>query len=254
MAKRLDHNESGGLAPDTFLRLYRELRQARAPMETAIANYRVALKRMKDGGVDTFALSVLEKLTKVEEEQASLHIRNLFRYANWTGANVGLQQPDLFGGTDDQQPTQEAVALFTDQQAEENGYRTGRARESADNNPHEGGSSQHAAWARGWHRGQGEEVMEQFGAKAPKQPTRRARNPAAETREAPDAAPGAEDATGDDGADAEDMDTSKVVPIGRGARGRSRAAAASTPRARKAAVDAADKLTGTPVADSPAVF
>jgi len=250
MAKRLDHNESGGLAPDTFLRLYRELRQARAPMETAIANYRVALKRMKDGGVDTFALSVLEKLTKVEEEQASLHIRNLFRYADWTGVNVGLKQPDLFGGTDGQEPTEEAVSLFTDQKAEENGYRTGRARESADSNPHEVGSSQHAAWARGWHRGQGEEVMATFEPKAPKQPTRRARNPASDTREAPPADAGADEAS-DDG---EQMDTSKVVPIGRGARGRPRAAAATTPRARKAAVDAADKLTGTPVTDGPPAF
>lgn len=252
MAKRLDHNESGGLDPNTFLRLYRELRQARGPMETAIANFRVALKRMKDGGVDTFALSVLEKLTKVEEEQASLHIRNLFRYADWTGANVGLKQPDLFGGTDDQAPDEDAVSLFTDQKAEENGYRTGRARDGAENNPHEPGSSQHAAWARGWHRGQGEEVMATFEPKAPKQPTRRSRNSAAETRDAP------ADATGDqpeaDGADPEKIDTSNVVPMGRGTRGRPRAAAAATPRARKAAVDAADKLPGAPVADGPAVF
>jgi len=233
MAKRLDHNESGGLEPDAFLRLYRELRQARTPMETAIANYRVALKRMKDGGVDTFALSVLEKLVKVEEEQASLHIRNLFRYAEWTNANVGLQQPDLFGGTDDQEPSEEASALFCEQAAEDNGYRAGRARENADINPHEAGSGQHAAWARGWHRGQGEEVMQQF---APKQETRRDRNPAAETRDAPGAA------------DDQDDGDSTVVHIGRAARGRPRAAGgAATPRSRRTALAAADQMTGEPM-------
>lgn len=243
MAQRLDANETGGLSPDTFLRLYRELRQARGPMETAVSHYRSAIKRMKDGGVDTFALSVLEKLVKVEEEQAGLHIRNLFRYADWTGANVGLKQPDLFGGADGQAPSPEVTAQYAEQLAEEHGWRTGRAREKADVNPHTPGTAGHAAWARGWHRGQGEEVMAQFGGKAaqpPKEPTRRERNPAAQTREQPPAPDN----------DGGQVDTGNVVQMptrGRGLNRRAKAKAPPSPKAARAARKAADKLSGAPV-------
>ncbi len=249
MAQRLDHNETGGLSPDHFLRVYRELRQARMPMQKAVATYRNALKRVKDAGVDTFALSILEKLVKVEEEQASLHIRNLFKYADWTHANVGLKQPDLFG-SGDHTPTEEAVTLFDEQLAEENGSKAGSAGDKIETNPHQAGSAMHAAWARGWHHGQGLAVHRAFG-KPPKQPTRRARNPAAETREQPPAAEGdagageQSDSSGQD----EQIDTSNVVPI-RARRGRPPAAAkkpAASAKARKAADAAAAKLTGDAV-------
>jgi len=252
MAQRLDQNEIGGLDPSTFLRLYRELRQARTPMETAVSNYRTALKRMKDGGVDTFALNVLEKLVKVEEDQAGLHMRNLFRYAEWTNANVGLKQPDLFGGTDDQMPTAEATGMFAEQLAEENGFRSGKARERGDINPHELATFVHAAWSRGWNRGQAEEVMSTLSAKPPKQQTRRARNPASETRTKADETRTTDDAQqGDDAASSlpdatadvnESIDTSNVVPMGKAKRGRLGTRPTMTPKERKAALKAADDL------------
>jgi len=252
MAKRLDHNEIGGLDPSTFLRLYRELRQARTPMETAVSNYRTALKRLKDGGVDTFALNVLEKLVKVEEDQAGLHMRNLFRYAEWTNANVGLKQHDLFGGTDDQMPTAEATGMYAEQLAEENGFRSGKARERGDVNPHAPASAVHAAWSRGWNRGQAEEVMSTLSAKPPKQPTRRARNPASETRTKADDDEGDDGRHGDDDAASslsgaaadlnESIDTSNVVPMGVPKRARMGTRPTATLKERKATMKAADNL------------
>ncbi len=263
MAKRLDHNETGGLSPDAFLDHYRRIRAARTPMETAVGVYRKAIQRAKDAGVDTLALSLMEKLSKVGEEQAALHMRNLFRYAGYTGVDLGQKQGDLFGAEGEQAPTEEASTLFSEQLADENGYKAGRARDDASTNPHEPGSAAHAAWARGWQRGQGEEVMATFGRKdAPKQPTRRGRNPAAETREQPAAQEGEADAAGGadeaaragDGADEPDMDTSKVVPIGTAARGRGRSRGAMSAKERRAAAKAMDGLTGKPVADSAPVF
>jgi hypothetical protein len=254
MAQRLDHNESGGITPDGFLEHYRRIRQARMPMETAVGHYRKALQRAKDAGVDTFALAIMEKLSKLGDDQAQLHMRNLFRYSGYTGVDLGQKQGDLFGAEGEQAPSEEANTLFSEQLAEENGYKAGRAREDASTNPHEAGSAACAAWARGWHRGQGEEVMATF--KPPKQPTRRSRNPAAETREQPPKTAG-EQPQGQADRGEPEMDTSKVVPIGRGARVRApggRAAASLTPRQRKAAADSMDKLTGDPVADSKPAF
>ena len=249
MAKRLDHNETGGLSPDAFLDHYRRIRQARTPMESAVGVYRKALQRAKDAGVDTMALALMEKLSKVGEEQAQLHMRNLFRYAGYTGVDFGQRQPDLFGDAD-QAPTEEAVTLFSEHLAEEHGYKAGRARDRADTNPHEPASAAHAAWARGWHRGQGEEVLTTFGRKdAPRTSTRRARNPAAETRDAAEdasAAQGASTVTTEDAAKA-DLDTSNDVPMGT-RRGRGRPAKPLTAKQRKAAAKAADDLTGAPAA------
>jgi len=249
MAKRLDHNETGGLSPDAFLDHYRRIRQARAPMETAVGHYRKAIQRAKDAGVDTVALAMMEKLVKVGEEQAQLHIRNLFRYSNYTGTEIGQKQPDLFGDAD-QAPTEEAATLFSEQLAEEQGYKAGRARDRADTNPHEPASAAHAAWARGWNRGQAEEVMTTFGRKdAPRTTTRRGRNPAAETREAASgggAEPEATTETTGDAAEAE-MDTSNVVPMGT-RRGRGRAAKPLTAKQRKEAAKAMDDLNGAPAA------
>lgn len=247
MAQRMDANETGGLDPNRFLKLYRELRQARTPMETAVSAYRMARKRMKDAGVDEVALAMLERLAKLDEAQASLHLRNLSRYADWTGANIGLKQGELFGASDEDTPSQEEAGLFNEQLAEENGHKAGRARDSADTNPHEAGSAAHAAWARGWHRGQGEEVMQTFGRapKPPKQPTRRARNPEAKTSAEP---------AGTAGAGEEEMDTSKVVPIGRGKRRGNTRSEPLTPKQRRAAMKAADSLTGAPVTTGTPVF
>lgn len=286
MAPRLD-NATGNLTGDQFLKLYREMRASKRAVDTAVGEHRNVLKRMKSDGIDNFALGLLEKLVKVEEEQASLHLRNLVTYATWTGANVGLKQGDLFVGADMPQPTAEATEAFVESVAEDNGYATGRARDNASNNPHAPGSAAHVAWMRGWNRGQAEEVTATFGrpAKAPtppKQPTRRGRNPAASTRSGdvlgetlaklddPDpvdpaaeaaideAARMREEAAADHGEDAAEPDKAdgNVFPLH--ARRPTAKAKVATPKARaksdKAAKAAADRLAGTPVIGGEVAF
>jgi len=249
MAQRLDHNESGGMSPSAFLDHYRRIRAARTPMESAVGVYRKAVQTAKNAGMDTFALSMLEKLSKLGEEQAALHIRNLFRMADWTGMNVGQKQMELFTSTEEQAPDEQATGLFAEQLAEENGYKAGRARDRADTNPHEAGSAQHAAWGRGWHKGQAEEVMTTFGRdRAPRTATRRGRNPAAQTREA---LPAESDAAvdGTEASDAAGDETNNVVPIG-ASRGRRRVTKPLTAKQRKEAAAAAERLTGTPTVES----
>ena len=138
MASRLDR-DTGGLSSSQFLRHYRDLRAARTPMEQAVSAYRNVLKRIKGDGVDTFALSVLEKLVKVEEEQAGIHVRNIVQYAAWTGANIGVHQGDLFTSGEADQPDEESTLLFREQVAEERGAKAGVAGEKFDGNPHGGG-------------------------------------------------------------------------------------------------------------------
>lgn len=177
MAKKLEAEGLAGLGPDHFLRLFGELKAARRPMETAVAAYRSVLARMKADGVDTFALSVLEKLIKVEGEQAVVHLRNVFRYAGWSQfALPGLRQGDLFGKLE--QPSDEAVERYSEGEAEDHGFRSGAAGQKFDANPHEAGTAAHAAWARGWNRGQEKAVLAAFGGKPgrpPKTETQRKR-------------------------------------------------------------------------------
>lgn len=184
MAPRLDAPTPVGMSPDTFLGLYSDLKAARRPMEAAVAVYRNVLGRMKKEGIDSFALSVLEKLVKAEEEQATLHVRNIVRYAGWTQSRIGLDQGDLFSASDDQNPSPDAMGMFAEAQAVDAGFLVGAAGERGDTSPHQAGTPLHAAWSAGWNLGQKKMVLASFGKKPkiseePKSVTRRARGTAA---------------------------------------------------------------------------
>lgn len=184
MAPRLDKEaNTDGIDPNTFLRLYREIRAARTPMESAVGVYRNARKKAKAAGIDDFALGIMERLSKMEADAAGVALRNLFRYAGWTNTDLGVSQGDLFDAAPEQQPTTEAQAAYRERIVEEAGIAAGRNGEKIDSNPHPGGTPHHVAWVRGWHRGQEDAVHAAFGKPKATGPARRARNPAAETRD-----------------------------------------------------------------------
>lgn len=185
MATRLDKDvDTSGIDPNTFLRVYREIRAAKKPMETAIAVYRNARKKAISAGVDEFSLSIMERLAKMEADAAGAALRKLFNYARWTNTDLGVSQGDLFDAAPEQEPSTDAAAAYREQLAEEAGIAAGRAGEKIEANPHPGGSPHHVAWVRGWHRGQEDAVHAAFGGRTkPTGSARRSRNPAAETRD-----------------------------------------------------------------------
>lgn len=153
MANKLTDSDQK-LVADKFLALYRDLKRARTPMEKAVADYRNVRNRMKNEGVDLTALGILEKLAKLDEDEAALVIRNMCRYSTWADVPIGINQGSLLAPTDDPQPSEDAKTQLREAEAEAEGYRAGYKGQDFTTNPHVPGSASHAAWGRAWHRGQ----------------------------------------------------------------------------------------------------
>jgi hypothetical protein len=188
MAPRLEGSNSERLDPAKFLADYRALRQLETAMKDAVSDYRGMRKKMKAAGVDLAALALLEALRKLDDDEATIRIRNVQRYGAWTDTPF-LKQGDLFGAaTDDPQPDDEAKALHSEGEAEFDGIGAGRNGHKIETNPFDPGTRNHVAWVKGWHAGQARAVHEQLGGKkkrsagettpAPKA-VRRGRTPAA---------------------------------------------------------------------------
>lgn len=153
MAEPLRNSKPSNLTPTTFLDLYRELRTAQRDIDSATGIKRGIIKRAKSAGVDLYALSLMDSLSKLEPDDAELRLRNLVRYASWADMKIGMQG-DLFGATDDQQPTDKARGEHVEFLADDAGYSAGKRGDSIDTNPHKAGTPTFDRWRQGWHNGQ----------------------------------------------------------------------------------------------------
>ncbi|MFA9204889.1 MAG: hypothetical protein ACEQSH_00375 [Bacteroidia bacterium] len=168
MAPRLEGSNSERLDPAKFLSDYRELRMLENTMQDAVADYRAKRKKMKAAGVDLAALALLEALRKLDDDEATIRIRNVQRYGAWTDTAF-LKQGDLFAAaSDDPQPDDEAKMAHAEGEAEFDGIGAGRNGHKIEANPFEPGTRNHVAWVKGWHAGQARAVHEQLGGKKPK--------------------------------------------------------------------------------------
>lgn len=153
MAERIDNTPKSNLSPNTFLELFRELGIAQREIDAATGRKRAILKRAKAAGIDLDALALMQRLAKLETDEAAMRLRNLARYSAWANMPIGTQA-DLFGATDDQRPTEKAQAEHNEWQADDAGYQAGKAGDSIDNNPHPAGTPFYDRWRQGWHKGQ----------------------------------------------------------------------------------------------------
>jgi ribosome modulation factor len=154
MAKRLaEPKQQSNLTPNFFLEIFRDLKNAQREIDAATGRKRAILKRGKGGGIDLDAMRLMEGLAKLETEDAELRLRNLSRYLKWTESPLG-KQGDLFGATDDQQPTEEARGDMLEWAAQDAGYKAGKGGDTIDTNPHPAGSPTFDRWRQGWHEGQ----------------------------------------------------------------------------------------------------
>lgn len=161
MAKPLnkDDAETPQLSATKFLNLYREMRAALLPMQSAVADYRLVRKRMKAEGVNMTALGILDTLSKLDEPAAVLVLRDLGMMARATDAPY-VSQGDLFAAASDAPPAEDAAkADYAEGEALLNGDKAGFAGDKPDTNPWPPGHRNHAAWAKGWRRGQDRAVM-----------------------------------------------------------------------------------------------
>lgn len=161
------HNQ---IAPSLFLELFGIARRARREATEAQGRYRNALKRLGDAGVDLKALALVDQLAKLEEDEATARLKAVFRLASIMDVKLA-QQSELFPeGPADDEATVKAQAKWREEQAEDQGYQSGRAGGDRGNNPFPVGSPHAASWDRGWGLGQ-KAIADEMGpeGKKPKQ-------------------------------------------------------------------------------------
>lgn len=152
MAASLAEARSHNVPPEVFLRHYREIRDAKsAHADTSMAVAR-AKKAAKGAGIDLDALKLLERLADLDSDEAEMQMRHLRTYAAWIGLPVGSQL-SMFSEPAPAAADAKAAAEHREWAAGDAGLAAGRKGDERDDNPHEAGSAEHAAWARSWAKG-----------------------------------------------------------------------------------------------------
>jgi hypothetical protein len=145
LAEARSHN----VPPDTFLRHYREIRDAKdAHADTGMALAR-AKKAAKGDGIDLDALKLLEKFADLDTDEAEMRLRHLRLYAEWIELPIGAQN-DMFGQPPPPKPDEEETQKQRDFNAKAAGKTAGQAGHERQTNPHSPGTSEHVAWDKAW--------------------------------------------------------------------------------------------------------
>ena len=143
---------SNGMNPEDFLTAYREIEETKKAKDEASAAHKAAREKFKAAGGDLNAFKIVKHLQGLDDAEAELRMRETIRYASWLGLEVGTQS-DLFSGAP-VDLTINVQSQHREWQAEQDGYKAGKAGEPIDNCPHSGGSPLTARWRQGWHDGQ----------------------------------------------------------------------------------------------------
>jgi hypothetical protein len=143
IAAAIAHN----VRPEVFLKHYRSIRDCSSAHKATGSDLSLAKKSAKSDGVDLDALRMLEKLAKLDGDEADLILRHLSAYAQWAEMPWG-SQAELFGMP--KVPPEEAQKQREYEAAEE-GKRAGKAGEPRENNRYsEPGSPEFVAWDKAW--------------------------------------------------------------------------------------------------------
>jgi hypothetical protein len=136
------------ISPTIFLKHYRAIRDAETEHKATGSVVQTAKKAAKSDGVDLDALRMLQKLSKIDSDEAELRIKHMFAYAQWAELPIGTQM-DMFGkATSVPEAESEKQREFN---AAEEGRRASEGGQPRDSNPHpEPGSLEFVAWDKAW--------------------------------------------------------------------------------------------------------
>jgi len=151
-AASLAEASSHNVPPEVFLKHYREIKQAKDDhADTGMAVAR-AKKAAKNDGIDLDAFKWLEKLAKLDTEDAEMQIRHLQTYAGWIKLPIGTQLA-MFGQPEPATVDAKAAAEHAEWEARDLGSAEGKAGHERGDNPNLLGSPEYAAYDRGWLEG-----------------------------------------------------------------------------------------------------
>jgi hypothetical protein len=141
------------MSPEEFLACYREIKDTKRAKDEASSAHKAAREKFKSRGGDLNALKITDHLQSLDDAEAELRMRETIRYAAWLGLEIGTQV-DMFGDAPQVDLTASVQSQHREWQAEQDGYKAGRAGEPIDNNKFAGGSPLYARWRSGWNDGQ----------------------------------------------------------------------------------------------------
>jgi ribosome modulation factor len=145
--------DNNGLAPEDFLTLYRAIKDTKRLKDEAAAAHKAARENFKAAGGDLNAMKIVDHLQGLDDAEAELRMRETLRYAAWLGLEIGTQT-ELFGSAPQVDLTASVASQHREWEAEQAGYKAGKASEPIDNCPHSGGSPYFSRWRQGWNDGQ----------------------------------------------------------------------------------------------------
>jgi ribosome modulation factor len=177
MAENLTTASNGPpiIDPSAFATMKGELRLAIVAKDSAVAKLRSIRKRMEDAGCDMRALDLQMKLEKQDDDAREIMLRNVSRYATWSGKPLGAQGA-LFGTDDAAGPAEKARDELREAEAYEAGYRAAQGGQKLDDCPHPTGTGTMQRWCQGWQAGRN--VMDEVAAgRPPKETKEGARRP-----------------------------------------------------------------------------
>jgi hypothetical protein len=148
LAEARSHN----VPPATFLKHYRDIRDLKDARDDAAMALARAKKSAKNDGIDLDALKMLEKLSKLDVDEAEMQLKNLRMYAAWIELPIG-SQIDMFGKPEPAAVDAKDAAEQAEWQAGGDGYKAGEAGHQRDTNPFSAGTAEYVAWDKSWARG-----------------------------------------------------------------------------------------------------
>lgn len=144
---------SNVMSAEEFLACYRKIKDTKRLKDEASSAHKAAREDFKSKGGDLNALKIVDHLQSLDDADAELRMRETLRYAAWLDLEIGTQA-ELFDGEPQIDLTASVSAQHREWQAEQDGYKAGKAGEPIDNNKFPGGSPLHVRWRAGWNDGQ----------------------------------------------------------------------------------------------------
>lgn len=147
--------------PEIILQHYRAIEEERDNVDDAKAAEASKVAAAAASGVDIKALKHARKVVRMGPRTGKSYLDNLVFYVNLVSGGM-MGQEELFGTNQDSSVDETMLEVqrtwIQDRDAERIGYAAGKNGEPPDNNEHQGGTSAHDRWARGWADGHEEYV------------------------------------------------------------------------------------------------
>ena len=160
-------SESNTITPDEFLDIASELASAQREIDAARGRKGAIIKRFKERGGDSDALSLVHKLAKRDTDDRINLLANVKKYASWAAITLWEPGGQMAWSLDDNtpQPSGPAVERLNAARAYEAGHACGKAGGDPQGNPFNAGSETFVQWESGYKDGM-TYIAEQMGKKA----------------------------------------------------------------------------------------